>query len=535
MYNGPNNPTKQQVRLAILEKLAYDPYYAPDLERAARRRRRTTIARALELGGLATTLGAQALRSQNPALARQIATLGALGMGVGGGMNLFGGNKIEGLVFGGVPLIGTLIGMGGMKNLSWKMDVNAGHAPGYWRQAGRGITWPFRAAGRQIYNATGDKLMKGLQQHLNGMKAEEVMSKQGSLNKFAYNAYIMPEYSRIEDEEEERRRAAKRAWRTYAAVSGLAGAGMIALKGNDKTWANVGRALSASSLAASLGTGSWTTAATNGALWGLGEWLRPRGQNNNQQNNGTNPPQPPTPPNTEKQQNNTNTAQQNQKTTTAADLSAENLEKTAAQQIQIIRTFQGYYMLKSAQNAELETLVEERLVKTAAPIYEGYHPGLYFDEYEERRRRRRETRNLFNALTWGGLAANIGANFVKDPLAKKQLATAGRWIGWGGILGNTFTGNIRDALAGMSGRAIAWNTMRKLRNIEEQHGGGGILSGAQEGVDRLWGNVRNFFSNMFKGEQNNNTNNNNPNNNNPDNQPPTPPKEEEKVNTGGNK
>jgi hypothetical protein len=365
--------------------------------------------------------------------------------------------------------------------------------------------------------------------------------KLGELMKLAYNAYIMPDYARIEEEEEERRRAAKRAWRTYAAISGLAGAGMVAIKGNNKTWANIGRALSASSLAASLGTGSWATAGTNGALWGLSEWLRPKEQKNNQQNNGGNPPQPSQPPTGGNQQDNANVGKQEKAQKSAADLSTEILQKTAMQQIQLIQTFQAYYMLKSAQDTQLEISLKEQLVKTAAPLYEGYSPGLYYDEYEERRRRRREARNLFNTLTWGGLAANVAANFVKDPVAKKQLNTIGRWTGWGGILGNTLSGNFGDALAGMSGRATAWGTMRALRKIENKDGGGGFIEQGQKGLESLWGKSKDFFSNLFKSEQNNNNmnnnnpNNDNPNNDNPNNQPPTAPKEEEKANAGANK
>jgi hypothetical protein len=319
------------------------------------------------------------------------------------------------------------------------------------------------------------------------------------MDKLAYQAYIMPEYSRIEEEEEERRRAARRAWRLYAATSGLVGAGMVALGGNNKTLTNIGRALSASSLAASLGTGGWATAGTTGAMWGLGEWLRTRVPNNRQDNNGNppQPPQPPQPPTGDNQQNNTNTEKEKEPKH-ASDLSDTALQKTAARQIKLIQTFQTYYMLKSAQDFQTYKMLKSAQI----PVYERYHPGLYYDEYEERRRRRRETRNLFNALTWGGLAANVAARFANTEQARRQLNTIGNWLGWGGILGNTLSGNFGSALTGMTGRWIANRALNRLENIEQQGNGEGILSHGR----RLFERASNWFRNLFNNDNNNNNN-----------------------------
>jgi hypothetical protein len=156
---------REQVRLAILMKLAYDPYYTAMIERNERRRRRTNIARALELGGLGAMLAAQPLRGQNRALARQLSTMGAIAMGAGGATNILAGNVAEGLVFGGIPLIG----LGGIRTMNWRMDVNAGDARGFWRGLGYNLG---RIPGTVIHGSRdlGGRIRRGLNTFWNEMR-----------------------------------------------------------------------------------------------------------------------------------------------------------------------------------------------------------------------------------------------------------------------------------------------------------------------------------------------------------------------------
>jgi hypothetical protein len=313
----------------------------------------------------------------------------------------------------------------------------------------------------------------------------------------------MPDYGRIFDEDEERRLAAKRAWRTYAMLSGLAGAGVIALKGKDKTWANVGRALSASSLAAALGTGNWATAATSGGLWGLGEWMRSEELKTNQKSKSTKtttknevkqptkPKQPKTPSGGAKQKD--ERMQKTQEDMSIANLGDEAFDKTAADQIQLIQTLQQYYMLKSAQDASILVLAQRQLVKTAAPFYEGYHPGLYFDEYAEERERKRQRRNLFNALTIGGLALTAGSYFTDNQKVKNQLSNFGNAFLTGGVIGNVFSGNFGSAALGAAAGIVAKNKLQQLSEQEAQGGEKGLIGYGKDWFKKLQEGAQNWF------------------------------------------
>jgi hypothetical protein len=119
MYNRSNNPSAQLIKLAILRKLGYDPYYERQLQRyeeqlanrryETRRDRLTNIARWLQVAGLGTMIGSLPVQRHNPTLARQMATLGATVTGTGALTNLAAGNVAEALVFGGVPIMAWLL------------------------------------------------------------------------------------------------------------------------------------------------------------------------------------------------------------------------------------------------------------------------------------------------------------------------------------------------------------------------------------------------------------------------------------------